>query len=140
MREAWIQTLRGECGYTEAEMKAAAARCDVTRRHLVAALLGRATDAAHPDLEDRLTSARIATHNHQQALAALAAELGRQESPGRLRDGHADRARRGRMARDPGEGVATPRPWARRPLPALGKLWRHFYIRLRGSPDRTAPE
>jgi len=78
MHDAWLQMLHGECDYTGAEMHAASARCDTSRRRLAAALLGRDPDtiaAAYADLEGRLVSARIAARAYEQARDALDHEL-----------------------------------------------------------------
>jgi hypothetical protein len=75
---AWLRTLRRECEHTRAELQAASARCDVSRRNLAAALLQRDSEAipmAYVDLEDRLVGARIAARAYRQALDALDREL-----------------------------------------------------------------
>jgi hypothetical protein len=147
VREAWLEALRGECEHTEAEMRAASARCDVARRHLVAALLGRVTGAAasaHPDLEDKLTSARIAASAHRQALAALAEELGRPARDARMPDGHPDRLRPGRISGEAGEGVPARRSSALRVWSAVGRRWQRIVSvladRVRGLVGRRRSE
>jgi hypothetical protein len=130
VRDAWLETLRGECEHTEAEMRAASARCEVARRHLVAALIGRVTGAAasaHPDLEAKLTSAYIAANAHRQALAALAEELGRPtRHAARIPGGRPDRIRPGRISGQVGEGVAARRSSALRAWAAAGRRCRRI--------------
>jgi hypothetical protein len=78
VRDAWFRALHGECDYTGAEMQAASARCDVARRNLAAALLGRdpmEIAVAYADLEGRLVSARIAARAYGQARETLDWEL-----------------------------------------------------------------
>jgi hypothetical protein len=133
VRDTWLLALRGECDYTGAQMHAASARCDVARRNLVAARLGRAPEAiavAYAALEGALVSARIAARAYTQAREALAQELG-------LADRQADEqflddyASGGRM---PAKAVESPSVrGSRRPvraLLALGWLPQHVVSSL----------
>lgn len=79
VRAAWLRMLRAECEHTGAEMRAASAHCDVSRRNLAAALLRRDTEsiaAAYVDLEDRLADARTAARAYRQARDALDRQFG----------------------------------------------------------------
>lgn len=133
VRDAWLRALRGECDYTGAEMQAASVRCDIARRNLAAALLGRdptAIAAAYADLEGRLVSARIAARAFGQAREALERELN--VAYRQVGDGFFDEyVSRGRMPGRPDESASRQGPRRTvRTLLTLGWLSQHVMFSL----------
>ncbi|MEY9931521.1 hypothetical protein ABH926_006170 [Catenulispora sp. GP43] len=132
-RDAWLRTLRGECDYTGAQMRAASVRCDTARRNLAAALLERDPEAiavAYIDLEERLVGARITARAHGQAREALEREFGMAygRAGGLDVDGYAGRER---VPGRPDESAAVPGARrAVRSLLALGWLSQHVVSSL----------
>jgi hypothetical protein len=133
VRDAWFRALRGECDYTGAEMQAASARCDIARRNLAVALLGRdptAIGVAYTDLEGRLVSARIAARAYRQAREVLDCELkvAYRQASDQFFDEYVSR---GWMPREPDESASV--QGARRTVRALltlGWLFQHVVFSL----------